>query len=93
MVDLKMWHEEGNVFHSQMSIFFSQANRNKILSLSEVLRITSDAAVEDYRQQGLSRETLAQNGYAILVSRLALHFHRQPRENERIEVVTWEEKP
>ena len=89
MVDLKMWHEEGNVFHSQMSIFFSQANRNKILSLSEVLRITSDAAVEDYRQQGLSREILAQNGYAILVSRL----HRQPRENERIEVVTWEEKP
>lgn len=93
MTDLKMWHEEGNIFHSQMSIFFSQANRNKILSLNEVLRVTSDAAVEDYRQQGLSREILAQNGYAILVSRLALHFYRQPKENERIEVITWEEKP
>ena len=94
MIDFKMWFDDDKItFHDQMTIYFSQANKNKALALQELLRITSDAAVEDYRQQGLSREFLFEHDYAILVSRVAFHFHRMPLENERIEVTTWEEKP
>lgn len=94
MFEFKNWHEDdGIVFHYETQISFSQADINGNISLNELLRITSDVAVEDYRQQGLSREFLKENGVAILVSRVAFHFHKMPRENQKISVVTWEEKP
>lgn len=94
MTEYKNWYEDdGIVFHYETQVSFSQADINGNFSLNELLRITSDAAVEDYRQQGLSREFLKENGLAILVSRVSFHFHKMPRENQRISVVTWEEKP
>lgn len=93
-MEYKNWYEDdGIVFHYETQVSFSQADINGNFSLNELLRITSDAAVEDYRQQGLSREFLKEHNTAILVSRVAFHFHKMPRENQRITIVTWEEKP
>lgn len=82
-----------NTFHSQANIYFSQCGIDGLLSLHELLKITSDIAVEDYRQRGLPREFLKENGFGILVSRCSFRIQKWPEENQRIEVVTWEEKP
>lgn len=93
-LNYKQWHDkETGAFHARTNVYFSQCDKNKLLSLNELLRITSDLAVEDYRQQGMSREVLLQNGYAILVSRCSFRIHSMPRENDRIEIVTREERP
>ena len=52
------FEEDKNIFHVQSNIYFSQCNANKDLSLHELLKITSDIAVEDYRQCGMSRKIL-----------------------------------
>ena len=96
-MEYRQYHEDGanfeKIFHSQELVAFSQANLNGFFSLHELLRMTSDLAVEDYNQQGMSREFLKEKGYGILVSRCAFRFHKIPVENQRVEFVTWEEKP
>ena len=93
MITFKLWHDEdGITFHHENNIFFSQCAANGLLSLSELLRLTSDTAVEEYRQRGLSRNFLVEHGYYILVSRCSFRFHRLPQENERFKLSTWEEK-
>lgn len=88
------YHEnDGITFCHQTQVLFSQCNKNRVLSLHELLRLTSDTAVEDYRARGLSREFLLEHHFAILVSRVSFTFLRLPQENERITIVTWEEKP
>ncbi|MBQ0050754.1 MAG: acyl-[acyl-carrier-protein] thioesterase [Treponema sp.] len=85
--------DEDGKFRFETMVYFCEANDNKQLSLYDLLKITSDGAVEDYNQQGMSRDVLYNNHYAILVSRLSFHFHRMPKENEAIVFKTWEEKP
>lgn len=87
------FEKDKNIFHVQSNIYFSQCNENKKLSLHELLKITSDVAVEDYRQQGMPREILKENGFGILVSRCSFRIHRWPEENQFVEIETWEEKP
>lgn len=88
----RQWHDDELAFHWETTVLFSQCNANKKLSLNELLKITSDVAVEDFNRRGMSRETLADNGIAILVSRDSFRLHRYPEENEHIVVHTWEEK-
>lgn len=95
MAEFRQWHEKKNgtmEFFNESMVYFSQCGANKKLTLSELLRLTSDTAVEDWAARGMSREVLASRGVAILVSRCSFRFHRIPRENERICVRTWEEK-
>lgn len=93
-MEYRQYHEESEkIFHSEEQIFFSQANMYRFLSIHELLKITADLAVEDYCQQGMSREMLKENGYGILVSRCSFRIHKTPEENQKIHVVTWEEKP
>ncbi len=63
------------------------------MSWCELLKITSDTAVDDYYERGMSSSILKEHNYAILVSRLALRIHFMPKENQKITVTTWEEKP
>lgn len=92
-MEYRQYHEEDRkIFHSEEQIYFSQANMHGFWSLHELLRVTADIAVEDYNQQGMSREFLKEHGFGILVSRVAFRFHKMPVENQKIEVVTWEEK-
>lgn len=94
MTDFKLWHEDDkNTFHNKTMVYFSQCTKNGKLSLTELLRLTSDTAVEDYRQRGLSREFLMEHGFYILVSRCSFRFFELPGENQNIEIITWEEKP
>ncbi len=54
-------------FTSEQMYTSASAIKTSSSVLMNFSRITSDLAVEDYRQQGMSREVLLQNGYAILV--------------------------
>ena len=93
-MEYKAYHEqERAIFHSEANLYFSQCQADGDLSLHELLKITSDTAVEDYRRRGLSRENLIANGFGVLVSRCSYRIHRWPRENDFVEIVTWEEKP
>lgn len=93
MTEFKQWYEEdGITFHSEHKVQFSQSDSRKQMSLYELLKVTSDMAVEDYAQRGMDRDTLTEHGYACLVSRVAFRFHRIPRENERYTFTTYEEK-
>ena len=88
------WYDDdGITFRSQHKVFFSQCAGDKNLSFCELLKITSDMAVEDYALQGMSRDFLVEQGFAFLVSRASFRFHRMPRENERFTFTTYEEKP
>ncbi len=92
-MDYKSYFDENKFFHVQQTLYFSQCRADKNLSLHELLKITSDVAVEHYKQLGLPREFLMENGFGILVSRCSYRIHQWPKENQFIEIVTWEEKP
>ena len=93
MTEFKQWYDEdGITFHSEHKVQFSQSNSMKKMSFYELLKVTSDMAVEDYAQRGMDRDTLTEHGYACLVSRVAFRFHRLPRENENYVFTTYEEK-
>ena len=80
-------------FLTEAPIYFSQCSKNKRLSLTELLKMSSDIAVEDFAQRGLSRDVLVQHNIAILVSRNSFKIHRMPSENEIIRILTREEVP
>lgn len=93
MNEYRQWYEDdGITFHSEHKVQFSQANNQKTLSFYELLKVTSDMAVEDYALRGMDRDMLTANGYACLVSRVSFRFHRMPQENERYVFTTYEEK-
>ena len=92
MNNYSQYHDESTAFHNETMVYFSQCTPNKVLSLGELLRLTSDVAVEDFAERDMSREQLAQRGIAILVSRVSFRIHRIPRENEKIIIHTHEEK-
>lgn len=92
-MEYKQYHEDHKkIFHSEEQIYFSQTNLEGFFSFHELLRMTTDIAVEDYNQQGLSRDFLKEKGFAILVSRISFRFHKMPTENQKLEFITWEEK-
>ena len=89
----KYWYDDdGITFRSEHKVSFSQCDDSRRLSLYELLRLTSDMAVEDYAQQGMSREFLVGHGFAFLVSRTSFRIHRWPQENERFWFATYEER-
>lgn len=96
MVEFKQWHEnvEDRVhFHTQNQIYFCQCDKNHKLSLFELLRIVTDAAVEDFNQRCMSYDVLTDKGLGILLSKQSFRFHKMPVGNQKITINTWEEKP
>ncbi len=94
MYNLRLYHDDDRTtFHRESLLFFSQCGAGKTISLAELLRLTADAAVEDYRERGMSFAFLAERDIAILVSRVSFRFHTIPRADQRVNVTTWEEKP
>lgn len=93
MREFKQWHEDKTFkFNSQTIIYFSQCTKDGILSLQELLKLTSDIAVEDFNQRNMSRETMLKSHFMILVSRNSFRIHKSPKENQLVTVSTWEEK-
>lgn len=90
--EFKQYYNDDLSFHSERMVYFSQCNPNGNISLYELLKVTSDVAVEDFNRRNMSRSFLADNGIAILVSRDSFRMHKYPRENEKMVIHTWEEK-
>lgn len=93
MKTFKQWHDEQGKFHNEAQIYFCQADMKHRMNLSEVLRQTTDTAVEDYNQRGMPWVFLEANDVLILLSRVAFRFHKIPQANDEIIITTWEEKP
>lgn len=94
MEEFKQWYDDQNrVFTREFRLFFSQCTIKHEMSFCEMLKLTSDIAVEDYRGRGISIKVLADHDIFILVSRMALRFHRMPVGDETIQLSTWEETP
>ena len=68
MTSFNQYHDENMVFHKETKLSFSQCNQFQKLKLSELLAITSNAAVEDFNERGLSWQFLKERDFAILVS-------------------------
>lgn len=96
MITYNQWHEADgpNIkFFTQNQIYFCQCDQHHKLSLFELLRTVTDAAVEDFNQRVMSYDVLTDNNQGILVSRQAFRFHKMPVGNQKITIKTWEEKP
>lgn len=92
MMNFKQWHED-TIFFREMKPYFGQCDKHQRLNLSELLLATSDSAVEDFHQRGMTYSVLRENNFAILVSRVSLRIHQYPRANQPFTVRTWEEAP
>ena len=92
MMNFKQWHENTEFFR-EMKPYFGQCDKHQRLNLAELLLATSDTAVEDYHQRGMTYNALKDNGVAILVSRVSLRIHHHPQANQPFTVRTWEEAP
>lgn len=88
----KQYHDENNDFYNQMMIYFSQCNTRKEMTFSEILRIASDCAGEDFTLRGMGHKFLTEKGVAFVVSRYSFRIHKAPVDNEIITLHTWEEK-
>lgn len=93
MVVFKQWHDEELNFYRQVKLYFSQCNMKEQIMLSEILALTSDTAVEDYHQQGMTFSMLLQNHFSILTSRVSFRFFEMPKTDQIITIKTWEEAP
>lgn len=92
MKNLRQWHED-NCFYREEELFFGRCDIQHRLSLSEILLVTSDTAVQDYHVRGMTYDVLREKGYAILVSRISFRMLRMPAAGDVITVKTWEEAP
>jgi len=91
---LRQWHDDELIkFTKEFKLTFGQCDINNKLTLAELLLMTSDTAVEDYNQKGLSWQFLVDNGVTILTSRSAFNIQKMPVANQKISLTTWEEKP
>ena len=86
------YFDESDVFYKEFKLTFGQCNRNGKLSLSQLLLLTSDTAVEDYHQRGFTWDMLIAQHMYILTSRVSFHIYKMPVSNEYITLSTWEEK-
>ena len=96
MTEYRQWHETDNdafTFFHEGKIYFCQCGLNHKLSLQELLRLVTDAAVEDFNQRLMGYDELTANGIGILVSRQSFRIHSMPEGNRKVTVKTWEEKP
>ena len=96
MTEYRQWHDINNdefTFFHEGKIYFCQCGLNHKLSLQELPRLVTDAAVEDFNQRLMGYDELTANGIGILVSRQSFRIHSMPEGNRKVTVRTWEEKP
>lgn len=60
------------------------------IKISSILKITAEISGFDYKNKGLSHETLWNQGYVFLLSRISIHIHRYPTDQEILTSSTWE---
>jgi len=92
-VTLRQWHTEELVFNKQFYLSFAQCTPDRNMSWSEILRITTDAAGEDFTDRGMPWEFLQEKGIVLIVSRISFHVHRMPVYNTIVTLKTYEAAP
>lgn len=92
-VVLKQWHTEDLVFNKQFYLSFAQCTPDRKMCWSEILRITTDAAGEDFTDRDMSWQFLQEKGLVIIVSRVAFHVERMPVYDSIVTLKTYEAAP
>ena len=92
MHEFKQYHQEDKTFVRETKVYFSQCNQYHVMTLAQLLDLTSVTASEDFVQRGLTFGVLVENKSVLLVSRNSFKIHRMPRMDDVITVKTWEEK-
>ena len=92
-IELKQWHTENLVFNKQFYISFAQCTPDRNLSWAEILRITTDAAGEDFTDRDMPWTFLQEKGIVIIVSRVSFHVYKMPKYDSIITLKTYEAAP
>lgn len=88
------WYEDdGFTFHVETRISYTQCGPDGNLSLFDFLRLTADIASEDIARRGTSMPFLVEHGIARVLARSSYRIFRMPKIDERIELLTTEERP
>lgn len=88
----RQWTADDLTFNLQTKLTFAQCDKNSKLAWSELLRLTSDIAVEDFNMRGLPWQFLVEKGIIFVVSRSSYHIKKMPGAEDEITLSTWEEK-
>jgi len=86
------WHDKdtNRIFSREVKLYFADCDIHKHIHMATVLQLTADTGVEDYHQRGITFDRLQDEGYAFLVSRVAMRFHKIPIANQFLTIKTWE---
>lgn len=89
--NFKTWNDRDLTFNQQTKLTFAQCDKNGHLTWSELLRLTSDGAVEDFGMRGMGWKFLMENEIFFVVSRSSYHIIKMPAAEQFITLQTWEE--
>lgn len=87
----KLWNDEDLTYNQQLKLSFAQCDKNTNMSWAELLRLTSDGAVEDFNMRGISWDLLVEEGIIFVVSRVSYHIYKMPKAEQLITLRSWEE--
>ena len=75
MHEFKQYHQEDKTFVRETKVYFSQCNQYHVMTLAQLLDLTSVTASEDFVQRGLTFDVLVENKSVLLVSRNSFKIH------------------
>lgn len=81
---------EATITTERTKMAFYDCDYRRRAKLSTILKMTAEAAGQDYTNKGLGHEFLWDNGYVFLVSRISIHIKRYPEQKEIMSATTWE---
>lgn len=88
----KTWNDDSDLtFYKDAYLSFAQCDMHENMSWAELLRFTSDAAVEDFAARNMNYAFLIEKGIIIVVSRISYHVIKMPKAFQQITLLTWEE--
>lgn len=92
-LNFKQWHDEDFTFNYEFMPSFAQCTPDFNMSWSEILRITTDKAGEDFSFRDMGWELLKEKGIFFAVSRISYHVVKMPVYLQAVRLITWESAP
>ncbi|MBQ8568992.1 MAG: hypothetical protein IJ446_07225 [Oscillospiraceae bacterium] len=77
------------VYQSDYHIRYSDCGSNGRLTVSALMRICSDAAVDDFDEHQLTRDFLLEHDMLFMLSKLSAGITKLPSAGDRIRIYTW----
>lgn len=81
---------EGEMYSRQEELTFWDCDRNKRARMATLLSKMAAFGGYHYDALGFTHEVLAKEGFAFLLSRVAIHIHHCPKFRDVLTVNTWE---